>query len=205
MSYNPITDFAGLIRQTSGGDETVSLPGLDFVVVALARAGLISLSIGQTAPLVNQLTTAWFKPAQPSWTAEGTLFLWNATAQTYQVATPALWSALLSGNVTNYQFQSAGAPTNIINAGISLLAVQRVGPVATSLTLPNLNVQWASGRKLQIIDFSISVANHLITLVTSDGSTIMQQPSWGLLSTAVQLAGITLQPSPDLNAWIIAP
>lgn len=204
MAYAPNTDFLALLRQTSGGVGFAEMPGLDFVVAALARAGLISLSVGQTAPTANQSTTAWFKPALPSWTAEGVLFLWNAGTGAYALATPALWLALLSGSV-GYAFQSATAVANSIKAGTSLLAIQRAAPSATALTLPSIAVQWATGRKLQIVDFSTIVAAHIITLTTPDGATIMQKASWQLLSTPDQLAGVMLQPSPDLNSWIIAP
>lgn len=97
MSYNPVTDFIALLRSTGGGVRTERMPGLDYVVSALARAGLITVSVGQTAPIANQATTVWFQPAVPSWNAEGVVWLWNATAAAYQVATPALWSLFLAG------------------------------------------------------------------------------------------------------------
>lgn len=203
MSYNPTTDFLALLRQASGGVAFVDMPGLDFTVAALARAGLINLSIGQTPPLVNQPTTAWFKPALPSWTAEGQLFLWNAATTSYAPATPALWAAALSP--TGYAFQSVAGGTGIVQAGTSLLAIQRAAPANTTITLPGLGAQLASGRKLQIVDFSGGVVNHVITLATPDGATIMRAATWQLLSTADQLAGVMLQPSPELNSWIIAP
>lgn len=204
MSYTPTTDFVALLRNSSLGEHVLSIPGLDFTVSALARAGLIRLSVGQTAPLVNQSTTAWLKPSLPSWAAEGILYLWDAATAAYEPATTALWINLLSGGST-YSFQSATAVTNLVTAGTSLLAVQRVAPATTSLMLPNLAAQWNTGRKLQIIDFSTGVVAHAIALTTPDGSTIMQRAAWQLLSTADQLAGITLQPSPELNSWVIAP
>lgn len=95
MSYNPTTDFLALLRQSAGEAELARAPLLDIVVDALARAGLFKLSVGQTAPNVNQATTAWLQPAQPSWTAEGTLWLWNASTSQYALATPALFFQLL--------------------------------------------------------------------------------------------------------------
>lgn len=204
MSYDPTIDFLGLLRQTTGGVAEARMPGLDYVVAALARAGMFQLSVGQTAPLVNQPMTAWLKPAQPSYTAEGVLYLWNAAVGAYQTATPALWINLLSGS-SAYVFQSANVASNIVTAGVSLLAVQRVAPFATSVVLPKLADQWNSGRKLQIVDFSTAVVLHDITLTTSDSSTIMQRPSLRLRSTPDQLSGVTLQPSPDLNSWVTAP
>lgn len=203
MSYTPTTDFLALLRQSAGGVQTERMPGLDYVVAALARAGQFALSVGQTAPIVNQPTTVWFKPALPSWTAEGTVFLWNASAAAYQSATPALWTALLTPG--GYAFQSAAAANNVVNAGTSILAVQRAAPAATALILPNLAAQWLTGRPLKIVDWSTGVALHTISITTPDGSTIMRQASWQLLSNAVQLTGVMLHAVPDLNGWVIAP
>lgn len=205
MSYTPTTDFLALLRQTSGGVRTSRMPGLDFVLEALARLGLINVSVGQTAPTSNQVQTAWFKPALPSWTAEGNLFLWNVATTEYELATPALWIAFLAPIVSGYVFQSIGASGMSVNAGTSLCAIRRAAPNATALLLPPLAGQFASGRKLQIVDFSTNVTNHAITLTTSDGATVMQQASFTLLSTGAQLAGVMLTPSPDLNAWVITP
>lgn len=205
MSYTPAIDFLALLRQTSSGVRFDRMPGLDFTVAALARAGLLNLSIGQTAPAVNQATTAWFKPSSPSWVAEGALYLWNDVTAEYEFATPALWASIFAPIISGYSFQSVANPSQSIVAGTSLLAIQRAGPSATALVLPNLAAQWQIGRKLQIVDFSSGVTAHTITLTTPDGSTIMQKASWQLLSSADQLAGVMLQPSPDLNSWVIAP
>jgi hypothetical protein len=203
MSYNPATDFLALLRLTGGGVRSERMPGLDYVVSALARAGLFALSVGQTAPTVNQAATAWLQPAQPSWLAEGTFYLWDAVVQAYVVASPALWQAFLtpSGAV----FQSLAAANNAINSGVSLAAVQRAAPANTGILLPALALQYAAQKDLDIVDYSTGVVNHAITLTTPDGAEIMQKAQWELLSTADQLAGIKLRPSPDLNAWIIAP
>ena len=96
MSYNPLTDFIGLLRLVGSGVRSERMPGLDWVVAALSRMGFINLYVGQTAPTNNQATTVWFQPAIPSWVAEGTTWLWNATTGAYQVATPALWIAMQS-------------------------------------------------------------------------------------------------------------
>lgn len=207
MSYNPITDFLALLRTTAGGVRNERMPGLDFVVSALSRAGLITLYVGQTEPTANQATTAWFVPASPSWVAEGVLFLWNSTAGAYQVATPALWTALFSVVVSGYSFQSAPDAANNILVGTSVLAIQRAAPAATSIILPNLGAQWAQAptQKLQIVDFSTGVVAHNITIATADGSTVMQGANLHIFSTADQLAGVSLQPVPALNAWIVTP
>lgn len=205
MSYAPTTDFLALLRQTASGVSVARMPGLDYVVAALSRAGLFQLSIGQTPPTTNQSTTVWLKPSLPSWVAEGTVYIWNAGAAQYQTATSTLWNALLAPSASAYSFQSAGQATNVVNAGTSLVAVQRAAPGATALVLPNMAAQFLTGRPLKIVDWSSAVTNHLITLTPPDGTTIMQQASWRLLSTAAQLSGIVLHPSPDLNGWVIAP
>jgi hypothetical protein len=169
----------------------------------MARAGLFRLSVGQTAPTVNQVTTVWLKPSVPSWVAEGTVYLWDAAAGAYAVATPFLWNVLLSPG--GYAFQSATGVNNTIDAGTTLLAIQKAGPTSTGLILPNLGAQWSTGRALKIVDWSTAVVNHTITLTTLDGSTVMQQAALQLLSSAVQLAGVTLHPAPELNGWVIAP
>lgn len=202
MAYSSTTDFIALLRQTSGGVRTERMPGLDYVVAAMARAGMFQLSVGQTAPTVNQPSTVWLQPSTPSWVAEGVVFLWNAVLGQYQAATPALWTALLTAN--NYSFQSVPLSTGVALPATTLLAVQRIAPAATALLLPPLN-QRIADKAIKIVDWSTGVAAHTITLTTPDGSTIMQQASLQLLSTAVQLAGVALYPSPDLNGWIIAP
>lgn len=201
MSYTPTTDFLALLRQTAGGVSVARMPGLDYVLSALARAGLFKLSIGQTAPLVNQVNTVWLLPASPSWTAEGTVFIWNTTTGQYETATPALWNALLSPS--QYVFQSVAGASNVVKPSTSLLAVQRTAPSVTTLILPGLATRF--NKPLQVVDWSTSVTNHAITLTTPDGATIMQKASWLLYSTADQLGGVTLFPSADLNGWVIAP
>lgn len=203
MVYNPLTDFLALSRLIAGSAVAERMPGLDYVMAALARANFITLSVGQTPPTSNQPTTVWLKPSLPSWVAEGTVYLWNASVGAYQVATPTLWQALLSPS--GYLFQSVTGPSAVIGTGTTIAAVQRAAPAATTLQLPNLIAQWSLSRALKIADFSTAVVNHAITLVTADGSTIMRAASWQLLSTADQLAGITLHAVPDLNGWVIAP
>ena len=96
MAYNPATDFVGLWRGVTGGVEKVEMPGLDFVIAALGRAGIINLTFGGTPPTTNQSTTAWLVPASPSYTAEGVFQLWNATAGAYAPATPRLFFDMLA-------------------------------------------------------------------------------------------------------------
>lgn len=203
MSYNPVTDFMALFRETSGEASLLKMPGLDYAVSAMARAGMFRLSVGQNEPTTNVETTVWLKPSVPSWVAEGTVYLWDASTAAYAVATPPLWNNLLAPS--GYSFQSVSTVTGIIRAGASLVAVERVAPAVTALVFPPLLDQWETGRPLRIVDWSTNVVNHSIGLTTPDGTTIMRQPGFTLTSNPYQLAGVTFYPSPDLNGWVIAP
>lgn len=203
MAYDPSTDFLALLRQVSGGVRTERMPGLDYIVAALARAGIFRLWTGQSPPVANQTTTIWLLPSSPSWVAEGAIFLWNELASAYELATPALWGSLLSGLSGGYVFQGVTAAAATIDGTTSLLAIQRPAPVNTVLTLPDVATR--GGRSLQIVDWSTNVVNHVVTLSPAGGATIMRQAAWSLYSTPVQLAGVTLYPSPELNGWVIAP
>lgn len=202
MSYSAITDFIGLLRQTSGGVRAVRMPGLDYLVAGLARANMFLLWTGSTAPITNQAITVWFLPASPSTVAEGAVFLWNAATATYLPATPALWAALFGGS-SGAVFQGVTTGAAAVGAATTLLGIERANPATTVLTLPSVAVH--SGKALQIVDWSSAVANHAITLTPNGAETIMRLPSFELLSTPDQLAGATLYPSIDLNGWVIAP
>lgn len=204
MSYTPTIDFLALLRRTSGGVRFVRTPGLDYLVAGLARAGMFLLWTGATAPISNQATTVWLRPAQPSWTAEGAVFLYNTVAEEFEPATPALWAALFTASAPAATvFQAIVAPTGTVDDLTTLLGVLRVAPAATAIALPSVFVR---NRPLQIVDWSSSVVNHEITLSPVSGDeTIMQLPSFKLFSTMDQLAGITLYPSIDLSGWVIAP
>lgn len=174
---------------------------MDIILTALARAGLFTLYVGQTAPTTNQASTAWLQPAQPSWSAEGALWLWDPVAEAYAPASPVLWAALLSPS--GYRFQSVATLSGVIEPGVTVLAIERDAPAATSLLLPSVSAQWSTGRNLRIADWSTAVVDHTITLTTPDGATIGRNASWQLFSSAVQLANAELCPVPDVNGWII--
>lgn len=104
MSYSPATDFLALLRQVSnGGVRTERMPGLDYFVAVMARAGLFAVEVGQTAPIINQSNTVWFRPKVPSWAAEGDIFLFDTGTAQYELASPALWSILLASAVATAQ------------------------------------------------------------------------------------------------------
>lgn len=163
MSYAPTTDFLALLRLTAGGVRTERMPGLDYVVQALARAGMITLSVSQTAPIASQVTTAWFRPAVPSWNAEGTLFLWNAVTAQYELATPALWAAFFTATTaTVVQDVAVAGPVNVlINA--SVVRVMNVGapvalvmPLSQNMLEPCLISDWANHAGTNSITVSLS-------------------------------------------------
>ncbi len=118
MAYNYLTDFVGLWRATTGGVEKGEMPGLDFVVAALGRAGILNLVISGSPPVVNQDTTAWFKPSvsPPDYAAEGVLYLWDGTQ--YVPATPDLFFQFLVNSTTIGTFLTiyavTGVPSNSI-------------------------------------------------------------------------------------------
>lgn len=136
MSYAPSTDFLGLLRQTSGGVRAERMPGLDYVVSALSRAGFFQVSVSATAPTINQATTAWFRPGVPSWNSEGTLFLWNSTTIEYEVATPALWAAMLgTTNVIAVQEILTPGPVNV-RTDAHIVLVNQIVSAPITLVVP---------------------------------------------------------------------
>lgn len=200
MSYEPTTDFVALLRQLSGSVELARMPGLDFVLSALSRAGMINLWSGQEAPTTNLAATVWIMPALPSWTAEGVVFLYNSGTGAYEKATPALWSALLS-TITSEVYQAVLIASDVVNGGTTLLAIRRSAPAATALVLPAIADR--VGGLLRVVDWSTSITEHAITFTTPDGASIMRQTSLVVYSTPDQRASLTLYPSPDLNGWIL--
>lgn len=116
MAYNPATDFLALWRESGGAVSGEQMPGLDFVVAALDRAGLLNVVVSATEPGSNQSTTAWFFPAVPSTSAEGALYLWDGAA--YVAATPALLLEFLQAsagqNGVSWWTSTGGPPSNTV-------------------------------------------------------------------------------------------
>lgn len=155
MAYNPVTDFIALVRRTSNGMRVAQMPGLDFTLDAMARAGMFLLHVDQTEPTANQATTVWLRPALQSWTAESTVFLWNVSTLSYEPATPALWSSLLSVSLPDHlQDITTAGPVPILEH-VDIVRVLNVGaPVTLVLPLsadkigPTLISNWANGANL---------------------------------------------------------
>lgn len=117
MAYDPTKDFLALWRNIAGVVSKTEMPGLDYVVAALARAGIVSLSVSATAPVVAQSTTAWLKTAVPSNSAEGVLNLWNKVTTAYLPATPALFLQFLEASTNESGvswWDGNGAPANTL-------------------------------------------------------------------------------------------
>lgn len=118
MVYNPATDFVGLWRSILGTVSKTEMPGLDFVLAAMSRAGLITLSVSATPPLANQSTTAWLQAAVPSYSAEGVLRLWNPVTAAYVAATPALLLRMLEAAAgesgVSWWTTVGGPPANVV-------------------------------------------------------------------------------------------
>lgn len=93
--------------------------------------------------------------------------------------------------------------TATIAAGDGSVAVVRVAPTATGLTLPTVSAR--NGTPLSIFDWSSGIAaDHTITLTPAGTEKIMNLSSYSIVSTTAQLAGLTLHPSTTLNGWFIA-
>lgn len=191
MSYSPLTDFIALLRQTSGGVRTERMPGLDYVVAALARAGVITLSVSATAPIANQAATAWFKPAVPSWTKEGVLFLWNVATGQYEAATPALWSSLFLATATQGVVQDVAAPGPVnVQTSSTIVRVQNVGAPVT-LVMP-LSANKVGG--VLISDWANLAGANNITINRSGGDVF---PGAGTtLTIAADGGSVFLRPVP---------
>jgi hypothetical protein len=118
MSYTPGTDFVALFRNLGGSYVKLDMPSLDFVMAALGRSGLITISVSATAPLANQNVTAWFKPAAPSYSGEGAFYLWDPVAAAYAPATAALLWDLLNASAgasgVSWWMTAGGPPANIV-------------------------------------------------------------------------------------------
>jgi hypothetical protein len=137
MAYTPSTDFLALLRRTSGGVRSALVPGMDYVVAALARASMFAVSVSQTEPTTDQATTIWVRPALPnSWAAEAAIFIYNTVTSEYEPATPALWASVLSGSGSQIvQEITVAGPVNIaFNA--SVVKVNQAVSAPITLVMP---------------------------------------------------------------------
>lgn len=134
MVYNPATDFLGLWRNNAGQVSKVEMPGLDYLISALARAGVVTVTVGAAAPVANQSITAWLRAAVPSYSAEGAFFLWDKVTTAYLAATPALFQQFLEACANesgiSWWTTAGGAPLNTVgNNGDYALRTDGVGGI----------------------------------------------------------------------------
>jgi hypothetical protein len=193
MAYTTSTDLLALLRNTGNGERVTSMPGLDYVIVALARAGLINLVVSQAAPVVGQATTVWFRPNVPSWAAEGVVFLWNGTS--YVLATPALWGQVISasGGALNYITISAFGTGSYAAQPADDVILIRAG-VAAPFTI---NVNWAARtKKLTVVDSGVGALANNISVTPAAGQTQMSVLNYTYLIDS-NGGSITLTPLPD--------
>lgn len=177
MVFNPATDFVGLWRNIAGQVSKLEMPGLDYVAAAFARAGFITLSVSATAPVVSQPTTAWLRAAVPSYSAEGTLFLWDAVTNTYVAATPALFLKMLQAaagqNGVSLLTTAGGPPANITgNNGDFAIRTDEPGGVYG----PKAAGVW-SGVPLPGTTDIVSSAQLDLTFGNAEGSLIVRGPA----------------------------
>lgn len=195
MSYTPSTDFLSLFRRTSGGVRSLSVPGLDWLVSAFARAGLFQLAVSDTPPTSDQSTTAWFRTASSSWASEGALFLWDADIGDYAPATTMLWAELLSATntATNIQIITTAGPIDINRTADIVLVNQTIGaPITLVMPLASTKVggvlisDWKGDASLNAISIVRSGAD-----VFPGGAT-----TWGINADT---ASVFFRPVPGLG------
>lgn len=169
MSYGATADFLALIRLTAGGARMERMPGLDYVVAAMSRAGMFNLSVGQTAPTESQPNTVWLKPSLGgSWTVESTVYLWDDSVSAYEPATPALWAAMFAvGQLfpSIVQEVTAPGPVNVaLNANI--VRVNQLVSAPIQLILPLASVKTGG---VLIVDWKGDAGANNITVTTTGG------------------------------------
>lgn len=195
MAYNSVTDFLALLRTTSGGQRMARVPGLDYIIAAMARAGMFVLSTAATAPTTNQAGTVWLQPfPQGSYLAESSVFLWNAIESAFEPATPQLWAALFSQQVV--QTVIAGSPVAVLeNAGI--VKVNQTVSGAITLVLPDSGVKVGG---VLISDYKgVSGANP-ITVTMASGTDRMPG---GLTSWTIQGDGASAMFRPVPGGYVV--
>jgi hypothetical protein len=196
MAYSPVTDFLALLRQTGGGVRTARVPGLDYVVSALARAGMFQISVGQVAPTANQQTTIWVKPAPQSWSAESAIFLWNPNSAEYEPASSALWGQLASANTTTNFVTLTAFGTGTYAArpldDVILLKAGIGAPFA-------ITIDWSLRTKpLTIVDSGLNALANNVRISPSAGQTQMGVVNYTYVIDSSG-ASITLRPLPDYS------
>lgn len=92
-------------------------------------------------------------------------------------------------------------PVNMLPSDVTILLLFD----NPSTTLVNLPTSVGRVEPVRIVDFSLNVVEHTITLDPFGSEVIMRSPTWDLFSTAAQLSSITLWPSAAVGGWYVAP
>jgi len=97
MAYARSTDFLALLRSTGDGVRFERMPGLDWLVVGMAAAGMFTLWVDPVnPPNSNQTTTVWLKTNSTSFAVEGAVYLWDNGISNFSPASPKLWQRLFA-------------------------------------------------------------------------------------------------------------
>jgi hypothetical protein len=181
MAYASNTDALALIRQTAGGARVASMPGVDWLLAAFARIGLVTLWVDpDSAPSTgNVATTVWLKTSSTSWATEGAVYLWDGDVTAFVAATPELWSRLLASTFAVAREVDLGASKVLTSADAGLLFTNRASPVI-EFTLPV-----ASTVDGDVYEF-LTTQSGLLTVKLAAGDT---QLNWGGDSTTINIAG----------------
>lgn len=162
-------------------------------MAALSRIGLFRLVVSPTAPTSNQALTVWLKPNLPSWTGEGTVFLWDVVTATYLPATPGLWNAVLDADTTTVVYVTLTAPGPYAARPFDdvIFVKQTIGAPLT------VNVDWSVRTKpLTIVDAKGDALNNNISITPALGQTQMALLNYTYIIDS-NGASITLRPLPD--------
>lgn len=110
----------------------------------------------------------------------------------------------LTAAIPDEPTQVTGASATI-SATAGSIAIVRVTPTTTALTLPTTASR--NGQPLPIFDWSTISGDHTITITPNAADTggVMKNATLVMVSTSAQLASVTLLPSTTLLGWIIAP
>jgi hypothetical protein len=181
MSYTPATDFLALLRTMPDGTVRLSsMPGVDWLLAGLARAGLVTLwTDPANAPTANQATTVWLKVSSTSWAAEAAVLLWDTNAGAYSVATPALWSTLLRAVTFTTKEVDPTGDTVLTAAQAGQLFTNNSAAIIT-YTLPRAAINPGAE-----FEFAVSQLGSLNVLPAGSGGAGADTIRWGISASAV--------------------
>jgi hypothetical protein len=181
VAYAPTTDFLALLRTLPDGTARLaSIPGLDWAVAVLARAGAISVWVHpDSGPTKNASKTVWLKASSTSWATEGTVYLWDFVSQSYQPATPALWSALFVAVASTVK-QTDPVTSQVLTTDQAGGLFTNAGSVTIQYTLPV-----ASDCPGATFEFAVTQSGALNIAVANNGQSNADTVRFGLTTTKI--------------------